>query len=193
MVKTPMIKLEGQQADIPIENTPVVELSYTQAKQLMKSLRPPPSDKQKEHMAKLVEKNRLKWQQQKEEKMKKIEEEEKKKQETHQKVIIKPKRIYKNALVKKLPPRIQEEPEYDDEDEEHEEEEEIIEVVKPKKKIIKKIIREESDEEDDDDHLIQKTKKATKIIETVNKLDSAINTLKTNNNKYSDMLSKIKF
>ena len=160
----------------------------------MKSLRPPPSDKQKQHTARLVEMNRQKWQEKTEQKMKKIEEEQKEKDLTHQKVVVKPKRVYKNVLVKKMQPAKPEEIEYieqvDDEEEEEEEEEIIEQVVRrPKKKIIRKVIEESSE----DDEIIQKTKKASKIVDAVSKLDNAIQGLKQNNNKYSGMLSGIKF
>jgi len=190
MVKTPQIQIKGQELSVPEESAPVVELTYTQAKQLMKSLRPPPSDKQKQHTAKLVEMNRQKWQQKTEQKMKKIEEEEKEKELTHQKVVVKPKRVYKNVLVKKMI-QPKEEIEYVEQvDDDEEEQEEIIEEVvrRPKKKVIRKVVEESSE----DDEIIQKTKKASKIVEAVSKLDNAIQGLKQNN-KYAGMLNGIKF
>lgn len=195
MTKTPIIKVEGQEMPIPNETAQEmpITLTYTQARALAKSLRPPPSEKQKAHVQKLVEANKLKW----EEKKKQKEEEQKKAQEEQQrtmtKVVVKPKRIYKT---KKILPKTDEDAQYKyDDTYEDEEDDEMIEVVeqvvrRPKKKVIKKII-EESDE--DDDEIIQKTKKASKLVETVNKLDTAIQQMKVSNNRYDSLLSKVKF
>jgi hypothetical protein len=185
MTKKPMIKEEGQELEINNDKASEIPitLTYTQAKELAKSLRPPPSEKQKAHVQKLVEANKLKWEQKRKEKeeLNKHLEEEKKKTMTS--IVVKPKRIYKSK-VKEVEPT--------EEDQEEEEVEIIEEVVKkPKKKIIKKIVEEEESEEDDD--VIQKTKKATKLVETVNKLDKALEQMKNNNNRYDAILNKVKF
>lgn len=188
MTKTPIIRVEGQELTIPNEKADElpITLSYTQAKALAKQLRPPMTEKQREHVQKMVEANKLKWA----EKKKAKEEEERQKAEalkqTTTKILVKPKRIYPSKTPKNTP-------------DEHEEVEYIEEIVKvPKKKIIKKIIQqeEEDDEEDDDDELIQKTKKiekATKLVDTVNKLDQKIEQMKNSTNRYDSLLSKFKF
>jgi hypothetical protein len=181
MTKTATIKQEGQQLQIPNENAEElpITLTYTQAKLLTKKLRPPPSEKQKEHMRKVVDANRVKWDAKRKEKEDAIKKQEEEKEKTMTNVVVKPKRIYK-------PKSKLTEEEYEEDDVE------IIEEVirRPKKKVIRRIIEEESD---DDDEVIQKTKKATKLVDTVNKLDTAIKQMKTNNNRYDNLLNKIKF
>jgi len=183
MVKKPDINLEGQELLIPndkLDEKPIT-ITFSQAKAIAKSLRPPPSDKQREHMQKLVEQNRLKWQQKKEDKKKKLIEEQQAKEEVSTRVLVAPKRLYKNKLKKELE---------QDYDEDSEDEIQIIKKSKPKK-VIKKIIEEE--EEDSDDDVIQKTKKATKLLDTVTKLDKKIEEMKTNKGRYETLFSKYKF
>jgi hypothetical protein len=187
MVKTATIKEEGQQLQIPNETADEmpISLTYTQAKLLAKKLRPPASEKQKEHMQKLVDANRIKWEEKRKQKEEDAKRQKEEKEKTTTNILVKPKRIYKTK--ESITPNNSVNDADDDEDVE------IIEEVvkKPKKKIIRKIVEEESDEEDDD--VIQKTKKATKLVETVNKLDNAIKQMKSNNNRYDNLLSKIKF
>lgn len=91
MVKSKTIKPEGQLLTIEEDKKPeIIEVSFSQAKQLAKK---PMTDKQKEHVQKMVEMNRLKWEAQKkakEEHYKKLQEQE----EAKTKVLVKPKRIY---------------------------------------------------------------------------------------------------
>jgi len=189
MPKKSMIKEEGQQMEIPNDKADElpITLSYTQAKALTKSLRPPPSDKQKEHMQKLIEMNKLKWEQKKKEKEEKMKDEEIKRMETSTRIVVKPKRVYKNN--KKIFPKTDAELIDDDDYETYEDE---IEVKPIKKKIIKRVTKDEDDDDDDDD-IIQKTKKASKVVETINKLDKAISQMKSNNNRYDNILNKLKF
>ena len=192
MVKTPLIKIQGQTLDIPNERAEEmpITVSYSQARAIAKSLRAPMSERQKTHVENLVSKNRDRWSKQKEAKELKLMEEESKKADVNTRIVVMPKRIYRNNK-KMFPPKVPDVIE-DDNDEGYEEEQEEEEIVqKPKKKLVKKIVREESDEDDD---IIQKTtKKATQIVETVNKLDKAIEQMKTQNNRYDTLLSKIKF
>jgi hypothetical protein len=183
MVKTPIIQQEGQALTIPNEKADEmpITLSYSQARALAKQLRPPPSEKQKEHIAKLVEANKLKWQQQKEQK----EVENKQKQEeiarTTTKIVVKPKRIYKP----KLAPQV-EQVEYEEVEEEEEPE--------PERPRQKKVVKKKVESESDDDEIIQKTTKAKKLLETVSKLDSTIDRLKQTGNKYDQLLNnKLRF
>lgn len=92
MTKTKMIKDEGgviNVDDSKLDDEPV-QVSYTQAKKLVKREM---SEKQKANVEKLVAINRKKW----EEKRKQKEEEIKKQnEETKTAIIVKPKRIYKN-------------------------------------------------------------------------------------------------
>jgi hypothetical protein len=163
-----------------------VKISQNQMKKILKEMRkelkPELSEKQKAHIEKLKEKNKERlelYRQKKKEEADKIKK---------SNLILQPKRVYKQRAPKK-------------EEYEEESETEVIEVVKPlgskshaipsgwkKKKIIVK-----QEESDDEEEVYQKTKKATKIVETVNKLDKAINQIKTSNNRYDSLLSKFKF
>jgi hypothetical protein len=182
-----------------------LELSYAQAKKLMKQLRPPPSDKKREQGKRLGQLSKERW--------RKIKEEDSRKETEAQAIVqrqqvlaekegiqykkvesiipkelvtIKPKKQYK-PREKKI------EPKYNDVDDNESEYEEIIEYVKPKKKkVIKKIVEDDSDD-DPDEGIQKKVKKATKTIETINKLDSAISQLKTNTNPYASAFARIKF
>lgn len=174
------LSLPNEQADkVPIK------LTHTQMKNLMKQMRRElngePSEKQKAHIEKLKEMNKERLEKQKQQKQQKL-------QESSKKIMVAPKRVYKK----------QQAPKNDFEQYNQSEETEVVEVVeevvkKPKKKkIIKKIV-EQSSEESSDDEYIQKTKKATKIVETVSKLDKAINQMKTGGNRYDSLLNKFKF
>lgn len=91
MPKPKLVKPEGQLLTIEEEKKPeIIEVSFSQAKQLAKR---PMTDKQKEHVQKMVEMNRIKWEAQKkakEEHYKKLQEQE----DAKTKVLVKPKRIY---------------------------------------------------------------------------------------------------
>jgi hypothetical protein len=187
------LSLPNEQADkVPIK------LTHTQMKNLMKQMRRElkgePSEKQKAHIEKLKEMNKQRLEKQKEEKQKKIE-------ESSKKIMVAPKRVYKKQQAPKKDFK-----QYN-QSEEEEEVEVIEEVIKKplgskshaipsgwkKKKIIKKVVEQSSEEESSEDEYIQKTKKATKIVETVSKLDKAINQIKSTGNRYDSLLSKFKF
>ena len=184
-----------------------LELTYAQAKKLMKQLRPPPSEAKIQQGKRLAESVRKRWERVKEEKKRQeleandilqrqkllnenTEIKDIKKIIPNELISIKPKKQYKPRVKKQF---INNVPNNDADNEESEEE--IIEEViykKPKKKVIKKIIHEDddNDDDDDDDGNIQKVKKATKTIETLNKLDQAIGQLKTLN-PYASAFSKL--
>jgi hypothetical protein len=94
MVKTKKIKDEGMIIEVEEEKVmpEVIEISHTQAKKLTKK---PMSEKQQANINKLVEANRLKWEQKKKEK----EEAERKLNEDKVKVVVKPKRVYPSKKV----------------------------------------------------------------------------------------------
>jgi hypothetical protein len=91
MVKSKTIKPEGQLLTVEDNKKPeIIEVSFSQAKQLAKK---PMTEKQNQHVQKMVEMNRIKWQAQKEAKeahYKKLQDEE----DAKTKVLVKPKRIY---------------------------------------------------------------------------------------------------
>ena len=63
MTRTKMIKDEGQVIEVEEVNMPeIFEVSHTQGKKMLKK---PMSEKQKANVDKLVEANRLKWEQKK--------------------------------------------------------------------------------------------------------------------------------
>lgn len=110
MTKTKAIPENGTVLNVnddKVESKPI-EISYTQAKKLVKREM---SEKQKANVQKLVEANRVKWEQsklRKEEARKKAED---KVIETTTPVVVKPKRIYKKRVI------VEEEPESESEDE----------------------------------------------------------------------------
>lgn len=132
MVKTKSIKEEGEVISVEtekIQKQPIV-ISQTQAKKLVKKEM---SEKQSEHVKKLVEANKAKYEAKKREKEeaikaevdRKVQEElSKKKEGKIQEVIVAPKRVYPKRKPKIV---IQEE------SEEEESEEEVVIVKKPKK------------------------------------------------------------
>lgn len=175
-------------AQAPVERveTLPVTLTYTQAKRLVKKMRPPPSEKQKEHCQKLVEANRLKWEQRRQEKAAQLQREQEERERQAARVVVKPKRIYRTRVKIDAPVA------QPDQDIDYDSEEEV-EVIKKIKKPKKKILYKDASSDSDDDEVIQKTKKASKLVETVTKLDKAIEQLKTTNNRYDGILSKVKF
>ncbi len=164
MVKTKTIKEEGEVISVEtekIQKQPIV-ISQTQAKKLIKREM---SEKQAEHVKKLVEANKVKYEAKKKEKEDAIKSEIdnrvnqeliKKKEGKIQEVIVAPKRIYPQRVVapKKQPKII-----YQEESEDEEEEEEVIIVKKPKKVLPKQ--REDTQSVD------------TKI-ETIKKIDTIL-------------------
>lgn len=149
--------------DAKIEQQPI-ELSYTQAKKLVKKEM---TAKQKESVEKLVALNRQKWEAKKKAKE---EEDAKRKAELEEKstaVIVKPKRIYKKRL-----PKGTELIDYDDYDSE-EEPPNIKYVVEPKKKTKKK--QESESSESDEEYQMRKVeKKVQKKTELLQKIDNVL-------------------
>jgi hypothetical protein len=149
MVKSKLIKPEGEVIEVETIQRKPTALSYTAAKKLMKKEM---TEKQKEHVNKLVEANRAKWEARKKEKEDLIkaevekelaEKKEKKKAGEIEEVIVLPKRVYKNVVKKKVIK--QRAPVYDEELEETSEdetsEEELPEQI-PVKQKPHKVIRQ---------------------------------------------------
>jgi hypothetical protein len=168
MTKPKSIKPEGQVLNVPNEKAPeVVEITYTQAKKLNKK---PMSEKQAAAAAKLVELNRIKWEQRKKEK----EEQEAMKQqqieESTVKYVVKPKRVYPKKAPKKREPEPEPESESESESDSEEEEQQPV-YQKPKSK--------------------PKKEKLVEINTRIQKLEEINNTLKNiNNNPYASMIGK---
>ena len=115
MPKPKAINEGGELINVPHERTPeIIEVSYTQAKKLMKK---PMSDAQKLNAERLVAMNRVKW-----EAKKKATEDLYKKQQaqieaTTTKVLVKPKRVYPPKPTKQAP-KYAPEPESEEESQE---------------------------------------------------------------------------
>lgn len=179
MVKTKKIQESGQILTVTndtlerIQKDPEpVTISQHQAKQLTKKKEL--SEKQKEHLDKIIEANRIKWQakrkQKEDEFKKKLEEEEKLKQQNKIKdVVVLPKRVYPPRK-KKVIQTIEESEE--EQSEESEESEEIVVVKKRKSVKAQKV---------DLEHIEKK-------VEAVKKIDNLIAS-----NPYNKYLSMIKF
>jgi len=164
MVKTKAVKVEGEVISVPDEKLKLdekpVQVSYTQAKKLVKKEM---SDKQKANIDKLVEMNRLKWEErkkQKEEQHKKQQEDKEEKElETHTKVIVKPKRIYPKRE-KKPRKELIEESESEVDASESEEEYQLRKTkkkVETKQELVKQI-----------DNFIKQAKKPNNIMDALN-------------------------
>lgn len=196
MVKTDSIKKTGEVIEVETEQfqRKPIQISYTQAKKLMKKEM---SEKQRAHTEKLAEANRLRWEQKKAEKMKQLEEqvkkeleekEQKKKSGQLHEVIVKPKRVYKNVIKKDVIPS-KKSIETDSETESSEEEIIIKKVHKPKKKVI--MVEESSDEEPPE--LVSKSQLKSKVkpsndidtkLQTIKKIDDTLKTI----NKYAGLV-----
>ena len=106
MTRKKLIKDEGQVIEVEEVNMPeIIEVSHTQGKKMLKK---PMSEKQKANVDKLVEANRLKWEQKKQQKEETI----KKLSEDKIKVVVKPKRVYP-IKSKKVSPKEESETESD--------------------------------------------------------------------------------
>ncbi len=160
MPKPKVIEEEGQVLQVETEKLQrqPITVSYSQAKKLAKKEM---SEKQSEHVKKMVEANRKRWEEKKQAKEQALQEEVKKqveqveqakKNKDVQEVVVLPKRVYKRK------PKIIEESE-------EESEEEIIE-VKPKKHIIKE---------------------AERHIEAIQKIDNVLKTVQPTN-RYASMI-----
>ena len=91
-MKSKSIKDEGQTLSVPDEKLPpVVELSHTQAKKLVKREM---TEKQKEHVQKMIEANKLKWEAKKKEKEEVAKKAKQEKEEKETVIVVKPKRVY---------------------------------------------------------------------------------------------------
>ena len=188
-----------------------LELTYNQARKLMKQLRPPPSDKKREQGKKLGELSKERWKKIKDEKARQQQEAQaiaQRQQVLAEKegieykrvesiipkelVTIKPKKQYKPRQKEKPQPMYNNYVGYDDDDDEYEEE--VIVYEKPKKKkVIKKVIKDDSSDDDHDDNIQKKVTKASKTVEAINKLDTAISQLRTNTNPYASAFARMKF
>ena len=182
-----MVKKTGDELLVPKEKIETLTtISHRKATQLNKKPRIL-SQKQQENVDRLVEATRARWKKYHAEKeeMERLELE--KKLETYAKVKVLPKRPYTKGkkIQEPINQVVQEEQEQEQEEEEYE-----APVVKkaPRKKVQK---QEEESEEDDD--VIQKTRKAVKLVETVNKLDDAISKLKVSGGRYTAILDRFKF
>ena len=160
MPKPKNVEESGQVLEVPSERLQrqPITVSYSQAKQLAKREM---TEKQAEHVKKLVEANRKRWEEKKQAKEQAMQEEvkqqvkqaeEAKKRHEVQEVVVLPKRVYKSKKQVVY--------------ESEEEEEEQPEPVKPKKQIIKQ---------------------AEKHIEAIQKIDAVIKQ-STPQNRYLSML-----
>lgn len=134
MVKTKAIKPEGQVIQVPDEKTPeIVEVSYTQAKKLMKK---PMSEKQAQNVTKMVEMNRIKWEAQKQAKEKLFKQQQEELEAKTTKYVVKPKRIYPpREKVEKQAPKKEPEPIYESDSDDDDSSEEEVQYTKPKPKL----------------------------------------------------------
>lgn len=189
MVKTSILKNEGQMLNVPDDKIDVKQITHNEAKQIIKQMKQPQSQKQKDHMQKLIELNRIKWESKKIEK-KEIQERLLKEQlETHTSVIVKPKRTY---MTKKNKAQIQADTKDDDDDDkgpsedeyqsedddegEEEEDNDLIQKAKAKKWVKEKV--EKSQERSQAKK--EKLKKANDLFSSINLIDEKINKLKLN-------------
>ena len=169
------------------ENKPVFKLSKNQLKALGLEYKAPQTEKQQARNMKLSEMSKARHDKQRKEKE---EYEQQQIKELKNKVSIKtkPKKTYIKQMVE-----IPEGYEADDESEEAKEYEEFQKYKLAKQKA-KKVVREPKKEEvdDDDDFIQKKAQKATAVIETINKLDNAINKMAGSSNPYLDFFNKKK-
>jgi hypothetical protein len=160
MVKNKAIKDEGQMLAVDDSKAPVVEVTHTQAKKLIKREM---TNKQKEHVQKLVEANKLKWEAKKKEKQAQAQQQQDEKEEKQTIIYVKPKRIYppRKKTVKKVESKSDDEP--DDET--------VAESVSS-----------------DGDYQIKKVhKKIEKKVQAIKQIDETLNKIQPVN-KYMEML-----
>ena len=160
-MKPKTIKDEGQTLSVPDEKLPpVVELSHTQAKKLVKREM---TDKQKEHVQKMIEANKIKWEAKKKEKEETAKKAQDEKAEKETVIVVKPKRIY--------PPRKKE--------------------TKPKPQPVddtSDVENEETADESDDEYQITKTTKKIEMkAKALEKIDATLQKIAPSN-KYLEML-----
>lgn len=188
MPKPKAIKPEGQVLQVPEEKVPeVIEVSYTQAKKLNKK---PMSEKQALAAAKLVELNRIRWEQKKKEK----EDQERKKQEeieaTTQKIVVKPKRVYPKKPKPMIPVAESSAEETSEEEPSSEESSEDIHEAKLQRQRGNISLEEVKQYQK---KKVKKEKKVKAIDEKIQKLEEINHTLRNisnNPNPYTNMLGK---
>jgi hypothetical protein len=168
------------------ESKPVLKLSKNQLKALGLEYKAPQSEKQQARNMKLSEMSKARH-----DKLRKEKEEYEQQQvrELKNKVSIKtkPKKTYVKQMVE-IP---EEEYEADDESEEVREYAEFQKYKLAKQKA-KKTVKAEPKEEEDDDFIQKKAQKATAVLETINKLDNAINKISSHANPYLEFFNKKK-
>lgn len=144
MVKKKYVSEEGGMLEVENERAPeIIEVSYSKAKQMAKR---PMSEKQKENMQKLIEANRLKWENKKKEKEMQYQKYMEEREEKTTKVVVKPKRIYpprekqshypkedKDIVVSKQRP-VHYQPDYEEDSDDDTSSDERIYQAKPKPK-----------------------------------------------------------
>jgi hypothetical protein len=160
-MKSKTIKDEGQTLSVPDEKLPpVVELSHSQAKKLVKREM---TEKQKEHVQKMIEANKIKWEAKKKEKEQVAKKAQDEKEEKETVIIVKPKRIYPPR--KKAPKNIKP---YKDQETDAEEE-------------------ETADESDDEYQITKTTKKIEMKAKALEKIDATLQKIAPTN-KYLELL-----
>lgn len=159
------LKPEGSEILLPkevMEEMPI-ELSQRQATALLKKVKPPKprSEAQLEHIRKMVEKNKAKWEKARQDKAKAEQQAKEELEKASKKIIVKPlrKQIRKP---KSVAPVMEEDEDAEEEDQEEEEEQPI--------KAVKKA-----------------SKKATELVEKVNQIDDKIKQLRVTN-RYDSLL-----
>jgi hypothetical protein len=171
MVKTPVIKEDGQSLMVPDDKMieKPIELTYTQAKKLVKREM---TEKQKAHVQKMVEANRLKWEAKKKAKEEVSRAKQEQEEETKTRVIVKPKRMYNRQ------PKAQHHPTDDQIDSE---DEVIFQRSKKKLKQVSESEPEsepESESESESEEEIQKVAKPKRSKKTINKVEKKLEALK---------------
>jgi hypothetical protein len=159
------LKPEGAEILLPketVEAIPIV-LSQKQATALLKKTHPPParSEAQKEHIRKMVEANKAKWEKAREEKAKAEQRAKEELEKISKKVIVKPRQKHVRKP-KPVAPVMEEDEDAEEEDAEEEEEAPV--------KAVKKA-----------------SKKATELVEKVNQIDDKIKQLRVGN-RYDSLL-----
>jgi hypothetical protein len=159
------LKPEGAELLLPketVEEIPIV-LSQTQATALLKKTHPPKprSEKQLEHIRKMVEANKAKWEKARQDKAKAEQQAREELEKVSKKVIVKPlKKLVRKP--KPVAPVIEEDEDAEEEDQEEEEEAPV--------KAVKKA-----------------SKKATELVEKVHQIDDKIKQLRVAN-RYDALL-----
>jgi hypothetical protein len=162
------LKPEGTEILLPketVEEIPI-QLSQKQATALLKKVNPPKprSEKQLEHIRKMVETNKVKWEKARQDKAKAEQQAREELEKASKKVIVKPRQKHVRKPKPPPPPTIDENDEDADEEEADEEEEE--QPVKAVKKA---------------------SKKASELVEKVNQIDEKIKQLRVTN-RYDSLL-----